>query len=395
MPVTLRRAQTATFGITAVMYIVTTGSPSTAVLHTQRAALESATKTCATRPATTASALKLKNDQVAAAAKEATVLTKNGVSSPAASASPSPTSPNATESPSPTASTSPTPSVSPSTPASSDPTPDPSTSASASPTPSPSKTAKPTPSPTPTPSPKPKTPQLCVLVKPFSSTSIHAGGTASYEIYVWSTGAESSTATVTVSMGKTTHVESPQFTVCPAPNGDACTVGDLPTKQSDELLAAVRVRDAAPVGEKITLTATVKASKATSFDNAATINVVAASTSTTSGSSSPSDSSTSSSVGDSLPGISLPDGSLTSPTDPSGLFPTVSPSSSATGAPGQNKKDPKNADATTVSATLPLDSRLIGGQLAGLAVLASAIAIAIARLSLRTPRTPEGDSASE
>jgi hypothetical protein len=195
-------------------------------------------------------------------------------------------------------------------------------------------------------------------------------------------------------MGNTTHVESPQFTVCPAPNGDACTVGDLPTQQSDELLAAVRVRDAAPVGEKITLTATVKASKATSFDNAATINVVAASTSTTSGSSSSSSSSASSSVGDSLPGISLPDGSLTSPTDPSGLFPTVSPTSSAAGAPGQ-KKDPKNADATTVSATLPLDSRLIGGQLAGLAVLASAIAIAIARLSLRTPRTPEGDGASE
>jgi hypothetical protein len=32
---------------------------------------------------------------------------------------------------------------------------------------------------------------------------------------------------------------------------------------------------------------------------------------------------------------------------------------------------------------VPLDARLLGGQIAGLAVLAGAIAIAIARLSLR------------
>jgi hypothetical protein len=37
----------------------------------------------------------------------------------------------------------------------------------------------------------------------------------------------------------------------------------------------------------------------------------------------------------------------------------------------------------TDAATLPLDSRLIGWQLAGLVVLASAIAMAVARLSLR------------
>jgi hypothetical protein len=48
-----------------------------------------------------------------------------------------------------------------------------------------------------------------------------------------------------------------------------------------------------------------------------------------------------------------------------------------------------------VSATLPLNTRLIGGQLAGLAVLATAIAIAIARLSLRAPRPREGGDASK
>ena len=43
-----------------------------------------------------------------------------------------------------------------------------------------------------------------------------------------------------------------------------------------------------------------------------------------------------------------------------------------------------------MSAILPLNSRLIGGQLAGLVVLATAIAIAITRLSLRTPRPHDG-----
>jgi hypothetical protein len=382
---TLRRGQTAAFGIMAVGFIVTTGSPSSAATHTQRAAtLASAAKVCATRPATTASAIKAKNGPVTTEAREATVLI-NAAASPSASPSPSPTA-EASDSPSPAASTSP----SPSSPAPSSPA----ATASATPSPSPSPTRSPSPSPSPTssPTPKPKTAQLCALVQPFSGTSIHAGQTASYEIFVWSTSAESSSATVTVSMGSTAHVTSPHFTVCPTAKAATCTVGDLPTNQSEALLAAVRVRDAAPVGEKIKLTATVKASKADSFNDAATVDVVAASTATSSGSGS--SSSTSSSIGDSLPpGISLPDGSLTntSPTDPSGLFPTVSPTSGSSG----QKKTGKNAEATTVSATLPLDSRLIGGQLAGLAILASAIAIAIVRLSLRTPKTPDGGGTAQ
>jgi hypothetical protein len=232
-----------------------------------------------------------------------------------------------------------------------------------------------------------------VQVKPFSSSSVQPGGTASYAIWVWSTGAESTGATVTVSVGSAANVEAPRFSVCPQHNGDVCTVGDLPTNQADELVAGARVRDAASAGEQITLTATAKASKSTSFQADATVDVVAASS--TSPSPAPA-------VGDSLPGTSVPDtslpplpsGAFTSPTDPSGLFPTVSPSTSTTPPSSRTAKDPSHPDATTVSATLPLDSRLIGGQLAGLVVLASAIAIAIARLSLRTPKSPDGGGTS-
>jgi hypothetical protein len=224
-----------------------------------------------------------------------------------------------------------------------------------------------------------------VLVQPFSKSTIHPGGTASYKIFVWSTGAESSTATVTVSIRKVADVAAPGFTVCAQPSGDVCTVGDLLTSQSDELVAAAKASRSASAGEKITLTATARASKATSFQAKATIDVVAPAS--TSGSTS-----TSANAGDSLPGTSVstpPDGSLTSPvaaTNPSGLFPTVSP---AAGAKRKAGKNPAANDADIVSSTLPLNSRLIGGQLAGLAVLAAAIAIAIARLSLRTER-PHG-----
>ena len=159
---------------------------------------------------------------------------------------------------------------------------------------------------------------------------------------------------------------------CPQPRGDVCTVGDLPTSQSDEIVAGARVRDAASAGEKITLTATAKASGATSFHASATIGVAASKSSSSSDSDSDSGSvpPLPTVPGSTLP--ALPSGAFTSPTDPSGLFPTVSPSTSPSATSGQAKKDPKQSDATTVSASLPLDSRLIGGQLAGLVLLASA-----------------------
>ena len=213
---------------------------------------------------------------------------------------------------------------------------------------------------------------------------MHPGATATYEILVWSTKAESLAASVTVSTGSAADVAAPKFTVCPQAKNDVCTVGDLLTTQSEELVAGTRVSADASVGEKVTLKATVKASKATSFQAKATISVVAPST--------PTPTSPSSDAGDGLPDGTLPDlpdGSLTSPTNPSGLFPTVSPASSA--APGKDRRG-HNGRATTTAAILPINSRLIGGQLIGLIVLASAITIAIARLSLRAPRPHDGGS---
>ena len=87
-----------------------------------------------------------------------------------------------------------------------------------------------------------------------------------------------------------------------------------------------------------------------------------------------------------LPGVG------TSPQNPANLFPTVSPAASASpnsAGTAANGRRPHRINALAASATLPLDPRLIGGQLAGLAVLAGAIVIAIVRLSLRSPK-PQG-----
>jgi hypothetical protein len=174
--------------------------------------------------------------------------------------------------------------------------------------------------------------------------------------------------------------------VCPDPVGATCKIGTVPLEQADELEAGVRVGSKAAVGEQVQLTAAAAGSAAHSFNGSATDVVIARQTSAPTPTSSP---------GTSLPPVSLPalsgsGGSAGS--DPTGLFPTVAPtvtpSTTPLGLP--SVKPHKTVRVTDAAATVPLDSRLIGGQLAGLAVLAGAVVIAVARLSLRTPKPPEG-----
>ena len=81
---------------------------------------------------------------------------------------------------------------------------------------------------------------------------------------------------------------------------------------------------------------------------------------------------------------------------PGGLFPTVAPGASTSPSPYSatlpNARDVQVADA---AATFPFSTRLLGGEIVGLAVLAAAIAIAIVRFSLRGPKPQHGkDSGS-
>jgi hypothetical protein len=88
-----------------------------------------------------------------------------------------------------------------------------------------------------------------------------------------------------------------------------------------------------------------------------------------------------------VPGLGIqPTGNLGS------AFPQVSPSPSVSGAAAAGAgSHGRSAKAIDVSAGLPLDVRLIGGQVIGLAVLAAAVTIAVARLSLRKQPQPPGE----
>jgi hypothetical protein len=221
-----------------------------------------------------------------------------------------------------------------------------------------------------------------VRVQSFSTASqVRPGQNANFAVWVWSTQAESKAVSVSAQVAFAEHLGAPRFTVCPETKGTTCKLGNLPTGQADELQVAVKVGAKAAEGEQVELTAKATAKGAHSFSGSATDVVIA-----------PASSPSSPVV--TLPTTSMPpiSGTGVQPSNPSGLFPTVSPapptpSPTPLGLP--HVKPRHNLHAADVAATVPLDTRLIGGQLAGLAVLGGAVALAIARLSLRTPKAPE------
>jgi hypothetical protein len=198
--------------------------------------------------------------------------------------------------------------------------------------------------------------------------------------------------TVRVAVKSAAGVHTPAFTVCPVAKGTACSVGSIAVGQADELQVSVRVGKQAAMGEQVQLTARASATKALSYTDSAA-DVVAARPAA-------SPTTTTPAGGVTLPPVTLPplSGTGVSASDPSGLFPTVGPAPSpSTSAPlGLPPVKPhKTIRVADAAATVPLDSRLIGGQLAGLAVLIGAVVLAIARLSLRTPKPAEDKSAAK
>jgi hypothetical protein len=223
-----------------------------------------------------------------------------------------------------------------------------------------------------------------VRVQSFSSSAeVRAGHTATFVIWVWSTKASSRGVSVKLSVGSAEDLGAPAFSVCPVAEAKTCKLDNMPSGQADELEAGIPVKAKAAVGEHVKLTAKASAKGSKSFNASATDVVVVSTTPSTTPQPNPPPS---------LPGTTVPGISGTSPGNPSSLFPAVTPSpSSGPSSLGLPSVKPKRSDVRVADAadTVPLDPRLIGGQLAGLAVLAGGIAIAIARLSLRTPKPQE------
>jgi len=75
-------------------------------------------------------------------------------------------------------------------------------------------------------------------------------------------------------------------------------------------------------------------------------------------------------------------------------FPQVSPSPTVSASAGATPQHANQTRTIDLSAGLPLDVRLIGGQVIGLAVLAAAVTIAVARLSLRRQPAKHSEDSS-
>lgn len=222
-------------------------------------------------------------------------------------------------------------------------------------------------------------------VQPFpASGQVRPGSVANFVVWVWSKNAQSNGVTVTLHVAPATGVQSPTFAVCPEIGSASCKMGNVATGLADELQVAVKVGNKATVGEHVLLTAKATATNSKPMSGSAA-DVVVAVLSTSPGTGVPG--------AGQLPPVSLPPipGLGSSASNPSGLFPTIGPSGSPSTSPlGLPPVKPHKAvRVTEAAATVPLDSHLIGGQLAGLAVLAGAVVIAITRLSLRTPKTAE------
>jgi hypothetical protein len=223
-------------------------------------------------------------------------------------------------------------------------------------------------------------------VQSFATSQVTPGSTASFVIWVWSAQAASTGAVVSVTLPSTTkNIGTPLFSVCPSANGTACTIGDLPVGQADELEAQVSVQAQATVGEKLLFTATAKAAGGALPDSSTATDVVV-----TTVTSSPTTSTTTP-----LTPLAVPSATPTiagtgiSPTNPASLFPTVGASPTTGTGTGSLNLPPAKSRAALDAASVPTDARLLGGQIAGLAVLACAVAIAITRLSLRRQKVAD------
>jgi len=156
----------------------------------------------------------------------------------------------------------------------------------------------------------------------------------------------------------------------------------LPANQAIELIVKAHVGVKATVGEQVTLTMAVQGTSLSPAEAAVTAVVDQATPSPSPTSPLPT-----------FPGVTLPPGSTVTPANLSGLFPVVTPSSTPSPSASRRTRN-RAATITPTASTLPLDPRLVGGQLAGLAVLAAAVTMVVARLSLRTPHPTAGAAAT-
>jgi hypothetical protein len=227
---------------------------------------------------------------------------------------------------------------------------------------------------------------LCLTVQTLGNvSSVDAHDTVGYAIWVWLTSGTGGSAKISLTASPSSV--SPTFSVCVPSGKSTCTVGGLSAGQHVEVQAKLTAPGSSH--KHVTLTATATSAQAANSATAsATVSITAKSSPSPTSSPTPN-----LGVGTLPPAAGLPAGTFPGlgiqPTGNLGsAFPQVSPSPGASGPPAHNGHATKTID---LSAGLPLNVRLIGGQVIGLALLAAAVTIAVARLSLRRQPQHSGE----
>jgi hypothetical protein len=157
-----------------------------------------------------------------------------------------------------------------------------------------------------------------VQTYPSAATTVTAGDTASFIVWVWSTGGTSTNVSVLASVTAASYLSTPSFAICPSASGATCNIATLAVGQVYELLVSVPVSASAPDAASVAFTAQASASNAPPSSPAAATEIVAAASSTALPDSS--------SVVPPLVQLPSIPGTDVTPVNPSQLFPTVSPS---------------------------------------------------------------------
>ena len=216
---------------------------------------------------------------------------------------------------------------------------------------------------------------------------LRPGGTVRYAISVSARGSLAIRHARATATAGSRVVTTPKFAACPgtrksAPKSGDCRIAALRANKTLKLVVAARIRTAAKAGSQVTVTVAVAAPG---------LSQAAASVTAVVGAGTPSPGATSPSP---LPSTPVPTttlsplpGTTVTPNNLSSLFPVVTPGPKSSSA-GTHRHPARAARFTTTAAGQPIGARLIGPQLVGLVVLAVAITMAVARLSLRRATPP-------
>jgi hypothetical protein len=224
-------------------------------------------------------------------------------------------------------------------------------------------------------------------------SSVDPHTTVRFAIWVWLSSGTNGTAKIRLSASPSSV--SPTFSVCVPSGRSDCKVGGLSAGQHVEVQA--RLKAPGRSHHHVTLTAAATSADASNSASASATVDIKQKSSGSDPSTSPTQNAGDGQTIGTIPSTGLPAGTVPGlgiqPTGNLGsAFPQVSPSPSATSGTGAAASHGHSTKTIDLSAGLPLDVRLIGGQVIGLAVLAAAVTIAVARLSLRRqPQPPSED----